>query len=212
MRSLLGPLWVRLPLSLVFFLIGGFVALNGIGDHRTGKAAEARTMCADSESDVCFDVVEATISPQIRGRRDIGREWDATGVDGDELKGFSVTHDDSDLLEEVGDEPVDVWVKPSDPTDPSAIALPDGTLVQSQWNGLRGVAAHLVFGLLIIGIGFGLLLRAGSVWPSLLIVPAALGVLGVFIEVPPFVALAFGILATVGGIVAVVATVLLRRG
>ena len=222
MRNVFGGPVVLIPVGVVLLLVGAFVALNGVGDWRTGQAADDRVMCADTDSGVCFDVVEGTISPQPRGRRDIGREWDAAAADGGELKDFSVTDDDSDLLEEVGDEPVGIWVKPSDPTDPAAIELPDGTLVQSQWNGLRGVAAHLVFGLLVIGVAVGLLVTGlrrradreapfGSGYAAFVIVPAAFGVLGVMIEVPPAVVLTLCVLALLGAVLAVAAAGL-RRG
>jgi hypothetical protein len=218
-RGLLGHPAVLIPVGLLILVVGVFVGLNAVGDHRTGQAADERRLCAESGSGVCFDVVEATIEPQVRGRRDIGREWDATAVDGGELKGFSVTHDDSDLLEEVGDQPVAIWVKPSDPTDPAAVELPDGTLVQSQWNGLRGVAAHVASGLLLIGIGVGVLITGlrrrgdrnaafGSGYASPVILPSALGFLGVFLEVPPVVVAGFCVLAMLGGIVSVAVAVL----
>ena len=229
-RRILGCPVLLLPVGLLLLVVGGFVALNGVGDYRTGEAVEGRVMCAASESDVCFDVVEATISAQVVGRRDIGREWDATAVDGDELKAFSVTDDDSELLDDAGDATVGIWVKLSDPTDPAAVELPDGTIVESQWNGWRGVAAHLAFGLLAIGVGFGLVVTAlrfarsgsgwwrantetsfGSAWAALVIVPAAIAVFGVLVELPPAAVLVLDALGLVGLAVAVVGAALVRR-
>jgi len=230
MRRILGRPAILLPVGLLLLVVGGFVALNGVGDYRTGQAVQERVRCAESDSDMCFDVVEATISAQLVRRRDIGREWHATAVDGGELKGFSVTHDDSAVLEDVGDATVAIWVRPSDPTDPAAVQLPDGTIVESQWNGWRGVAAHLAFGLLVIGVAFGLVVTAlrfarsgsgwwrtdtetgfGTAWAALVIAPAGIAVFGVFVEFPPAAVLGLDALGLAGLAVAVAGAALVRR-
>jgi len=229
-RTVFGRPALLVPLGAVLLLVGILVALDGIGSFRTGAAVDDAQMCADSDSAVCLERVDVRLKGPVLTRRATGHDFTVRTVDGDYLGRISVDDDeDSDRLEEVVTNTVTAWVKGDDPDEVVAVELPDGTVVSTLWIGLRGLTAHLAFGLLGFGVGSGLLVtglrfrRAGTPWLSadertpvgasaaaLFVVPAGVVVLLLRLGITPVVVLvALGL--ALGSILAGIALSVGRR-
>ena len=214
MRKVYGRPALLVPLGSVLLVVAILVGIGGAGPYRTGAAVADRLLCATSDLDGCLETVDVRLKGPVVSLRSAGADFGARTVAGDYLGRVSVEDDDAHALEHTVGNTVSAWLAPEETDEIVAIETTDGVVVPALWIGVRGLAAHLAFALLIGGLGLALLApglrfrRAGTPWWSadettpfgttaagLLVVPAAVAVLLVRLGVAPALALVVIVLA-----------------
>ena len=213
MRKVYGRPALLVPLGSVLLVVAILVGIGGAGPYRTGAAVADRLLCATSDLDGCLETVDVRLKGPVVSLRTAGAGFGVRTVTGDYLGRVSVGHDAAHALEHTVGNTVTAWLAPEE-TEIVAIETTGGVVVPALWIGVRGLAAHLAFALLIGGLGLAMLApglrfrRAGTTWwaadettpfgttaAALLVVPAAVAVLLVRLGVAPALALVVIVLA-----------------